>query len=1158
MSYRSAPNDLDALLDPGEWTPNGSRIWVRATPPQNDAAAPNTPQNAFPAANTALTPMVIDDTLDLLAMAPFIHAAQNPDPALTQQAHTAAGNGTIPAVPQFIEVPPLNPAQAQSAFQQLNVPLFIRAGVLNAQNVDEDSEDAKVNELTVYLGDGMPLADPTRAFSAQSNTFELSDSGGSPVHAEAPDSSPISFDLDSPSPAGPRAAFERAGGLEGAAAMAASMPPDWARLSTPRARAVGATTVDASEARNLNDSATTPRQEAANGQQREADNASSGGATAACGEREGTIDYFAYFPTPPPLDIPQLAEEVQGFVDGTATAANATTNAHVTAIDNVFAGLGANAGAGSQTHHGEPPRDPLLLDNPPSLRKRLWEGSPNQEATRRALRRPRLTATTPNEHAQSRAATLQNEALGGSNPWRNECEGVEGGGEGAGRDLRDAFIPVAVSTPAPSVHNPSNRTPLGQRGASHRMTQLPNNEEAQFPERPVLRPQPGPLTAATIAAVPPTHAQAEMDVDTAPADWPATPSPEPPRRDKGKKRATSPEPEPVRTDDEPDEYEEAQWDEAQLLEARQRSLRHAMMNRPGQPSGAASGAAGSRLPLTRDARNLVRREAQNEYQRSERANHSSLLPPIQLTSHRGYEHPRAHEEQTRYRAFPPRESSAFHPLPNTRAAEYMESTDAGARFRTPPLTQRPRQPTTARSQPPAPAIRSTRRAGDRFPPQSPPRDEDAWMRSDDGLRLNDGSEDEERNSQEDEAAGWLEDGELIPSALRADNRPEDDVPMAPPRGGFPRTHRDDPETATRGMATEWIREVWADPVNSDVLVDVYNYCFTEDDEHNRRVADQLRLAFERITGEHDFDVVPPEPAEMSGRRARDRPTIWAIRGLAARSVAAAVARSIWSFRAITFLTYPRAVVLPSWIFMLEGFLNCNTDQISTAVRRVLTEEGMWNWIADMTSTNPDFAGMSPDVAVNEVLDSIRVDTFQLSNGNYVANVHIMRSPTRSMREWRLWVAALRARCFPSFTNGTGRVRYIAPCGGCRSVNHLTHLCPYPRLRGWNGPAPGEGVFHENRRDDEENDPSVAYGRWAPRRQRDRDDRWRNEQTREHRRAARSQGSGRGGMGSGSATETNTRSARARPPSDRRGNTEPRNRRHQGPGKGNGGGNNRRY
>ncbi|TFK80487.1 hypothetical protein K466DRAFT_473562, partial [Polyporus arcularius HHB13444] len=270
-----------------------------------------------------------------------------------------------------------------------------------------------------------------------------------------------------------------------------------------------------------------------------------------------------------------------------------------------------------------------------------------------------------------------------------------------------------------------------------------------------------------------------------------------------------------------------------------------------------------------------------------------------------------------------------------------------------------------------------------------------------------------------------------------------------PHDGFPVVHRDDPDSAIRGMANDWIREIWSDRPGTSLFVDIFNYKYTEEDAHNRRVADTLRRAIEFASEEADFDVVPPEPEEGRHLRARDLPTTWAIRGLTQQGTARVLARSTWSFAAISFTVAPRSAAIPSWLFMLEGFLNDNVRNIRAALMRVLDEAEMREWLERMVAVNPEFTGWDTDDAVQQVLRSLRIETFQLTNGNYITNVY-MRSPTRDPREWRRWVAALRTRRYRSFANGTGRVRYVAPCAGCGGVNHPMHLCPFPRIRGWNG------------------------------------------------------------------------------------------------------------
>ncbi len=409
-----------------------------------------------------------------------------------------------------------------------------------------------------------------------------------------------------------------------------------------------------------------------------------------------------------------------------------------------------------------------------------------------------------------------------------------------------------------------------------------------------------------------------------------------------------------------------------------------------------------------------------------------------------------------------RSRSEFVPFPNTRAAEYL--TTIGSRL------QASRQPETDARRPPLqydPSLRAES-GRDRLLQNDGGFDHenqlwsggadarDAWTN---GPDYGENANEHDGDWDQDEADGWeqQEDGEVLPSALRDEAPRNDAIPTPVPSGGFPSIHRDDPESAVRGMALEWMREIWSDAPNSDVLVHVYNYRFTDNDTLNRRVAEALRWVFEVITGESGFDVVPPEPEEGLRQRQRDLPCIWAIRGLTPRGTAAATDRGTWSFEAISFIASPRSTTMQSWLFTLEGFLEGNEQKIRNAVLRVLTKEPMQQWIADMISANPSFAGRSTEQAMEEILDSLRVEVMQLGNGSYVANVHL-RSPTRSLREWRRWVSELRSRRYRTFAIGTGRVRYVAPCSGCSSVAHPAHLCPFPRLRGWNGPGPGEGVF----------------------------------------------------------------------------------------------------
>ncbi len=1190
------------------WTPNGGRVLVQATPtptPQNgdDTLAAAGP--ALPA--EPLTPMVIEDTLDQQAIAPFILGSQ----MLDQQEATAANVQTqqnadnearaLALVAQ--QLVRATPAQAMSAFQQLHVPLHIATGqyatpVLQMQQPAPPTVRSPLGKLDINVGhprdasrhagvDAQGLANdehdvpppvssmlsntPLRAavsstrattsngstrasferFSAhhplssrllpprtlltrstpaaQPEAFEFPPPGHvtsgwdtTPAHSDAPSSSPISFDLDSPTPTGrfARARIMAQGRQHETTVLPQTPAAGLLLFSTARIRSrstdnwdghAGGTMLTAAGAPAANEVEHVATTGGADGHLQHQANVSSGD-TRLPVSREGTIDYFGFFTTPPPLGEQSVTNETQALEIGNAqqlinatstsyTIANATlattdaANANATAASTAAATVpvattaqnapdapvnpssGQNANGTVPTRHGELLCPLPILDNPPSARKRIWSGSPNLEDMQRSLRRPRRMEPSSGYAARPSAPS------GASNPWRSERRATRVGREVLGQGMVSGilFTPVAASTPPPrTVQNTDNRTRLGQlsflRGAAsttlddeahdrtRHISARPNTATVPQIERAPVLTDPHPPTAATapLALAPPSSA--------------------PQRKDKGKKRAVAQESEHDASGDEhaaPEDPEEG-WDESHILEARLQSRRQAEIDRTRRYYARHYETAQEAGPSHHAGRYRSAVLDVSEARVGEMRDASSSHLSTREGALSGFDEGRAGERAHYGHAARTRELSSFHPLPNTRAAEHLAGMERDRHLATPPLTQRPTLSRDDYSWHHRRARSSNSSRRDQ-PERAGYQQEGDWLRGEEASRRmsvcrDEDDEDEDASDPEEEHEEWQEDGEIVPTALDTDEGMLDDSPTEAPRGGFPRIHRDDPESATRGMATEWIREVWADPPNTDVLLEVYNYRYSDDVEFTRRVADLLRWAFDRISdGESEFDVVPPEPAEGVGRRSRDQPTIWAIRGLSPRTVARAVARGVWSFRLISFIALPRILTLPSWLFMLEGYLTGNIDKIRLAVLRVLREPEMREWIAEMTSTNPDFAGLSSDAAFEAILDSLRIDTFQLSNGNYIANVHITRSPTRSMKIWRRWVATLRARRYPSFAIGTGRVRYIAPCGGCRGVNHLSHLCPYPRVRGWNGPAPGEGVFRDRNRNEDESDATVIRG-----------------------------------------------------------------------------------
>ncbi len=785
---------------------------------------------------------------------------------------------------------------------------------------------------------------------------------------------------------------------------------------------------------------------------------------------EGSVgsEFFRFFSTPPRfVDPPQQAAQVHNGIQA--------------------AGLQDAAYVGRQSvDNGELTCSDALVDPPHTASKRPWTGTPDPEGEMRGLRRLRPAGTTPPMRSSSRLA-------GGlycaSNPWASELTTTLSRAENCGRE--GSFEPVASSTPTvpvPLLDQSQGMRPRTSGGDRRPFTSTHAPERrASYPmranhERTASERSPGdPLR-------PDEDPEARMSVDNA---TDRSPSPESPKekKNKGKKRATTAELEAESQDTEdPREPRTGynDWDESQLIQARQESLRQSLRDRAGEraygnhvrqesqsggagPSIARCGAPAHYHEATRSILPTVREERVS-YSREHDVDRSRARAADRDEGYAGMGHDSARSERYAPYSERGRARSEFVPLPNTRAADYLSTRRVNGMPQRSPVS---RVHGLQRSPSPMDEARENdihdapycfngprytgREAAEPLPhprvsrgPESMPHDEneDVWEREP--------ADDWEQERQP------REDGEVLPTALWGHDMQDSTILTPIPREGYPTIHRDDPETALRGMALDWMREVWSDPPNSDVLVQVFNYRYTEDDVLNRRVAGALRWAFETMTGETGFDVVPPEPEEGERRRTRDLPSIWAIRGLSERATTLAVERGTWSFRAISFIATPRSTPAQTWLFALDGFLEANAQKIRLAVLRVLQEEQMQHWMRAMISANPTYAGIPEADAMNELLDSLRVDILQLGNGGYVANIHML-PPTRNLREWRAWVAELRLRQYRTFAIGTGRVRYVAPCPGCTSVTHPAHQCPFPRIRGWQGPQTGEGVFGDRRR-----------------------------------------------------------------------------------------------
>jgi hypothetical protein len=110
---------------------------------------------------------------------------------------------------------------------------------------------------------------------------------------------------------------------------------------------------------------------------------------------------------------------------------------------------------------------------------------------------------------------------------------------------------------------------------------------------------------------------------------------------------------------------------------------------------------------------------------------------------------------------------------------------------------------------------------------------------------------------------------------------------------------------------------------------------------------------------------------------------------------------------------------------------------------------------------PSLAGNA--VALHNILNSVQVECFSLSGKDgdrRVWNVYI-DPPTTDNTAYNTWIGILEGLEYIHTDFGCGQARTAKKCSRCKSLDHPKFHCPFPRLAGWNGPAPIDATTPNN-------------------------------------------------------------------------------------------------
>ncbi|KAL7280623.1 hypothetical protein ACG7TL_005560 [Trametes sanguinea] len=279
----------------------------------------------------------------------------------------------------------------------------------------------------------------------------------------------------------------------------------------------------------------------------------------------------------------------------------------------------------------------------------------------------------------------------------------------------------------------------------------------------------------------------------------------------------------------------------------------------------------------------------------------------------------------------------------------------------------------------------------------------------------------------------------------------------PPPGGFPSISFWDRDSLVQGLPPLRVAAI-DKPTCKAVLIQVWNVSRQRTAE-TATIRAALTAAIQIGAGAGKFSLIAPEPAWTApGVPATDTPT-WTGLNLSDEVIQRLVTMGVWSSKAITFFAYPSKRTIPRFLFLLNGFTgNYYDNDLSQAISNAFQSDASLVHLRPMFAEHPDYSLMTTAEAMQALLQTVRVSMQELTSGNLVTALYC-DPPTEDIHRWRAWRHTLTLMTYPTPFCGTGTFRQQSPCLGCHGSDHLTHLCPYPTLPGWNGPPAGNSEDH---------------------------------------------------------------------------------------------------
>lgn len=227
-------------------------------------------------------------------------------------------------------------------------------------------------------------------------------------------------------------------------------------------------------------------------------------------------------------------------------------------------------------------------------------------------------------------------------------------------------------------------------------------------------------------------------------------------------------------------------------------------------------------------------------------------------------------------------------------------------------------------------------------------------------------------------------------------------------------------------------------------------------DNHANIGERLLTAATEITQADDVGISTPTPSEdaiINGIT----PYSFLIYKLSNENVNTLLQRSVWSSTAITFRVVELHPPRPEFLFTLKDFTTRNDTSILNVVKATWQSTVAQNLINDIIDSyiEDDRPELRNDITAFLLSAYIKRLNFR-SKGNIEMPRFNIYADSQFIPDDDLWFLlrnTLVSLTYKSPMQGRGTPD-ITPstCGICHGIDHLTGMCEFPDMDGWNGPT----------------------------------------------------------------------------------------------------------